>query len=255
MTISMRPHWLAVGAMLLSLVSPGCGWFSPDSGSTDDPRLFFKGTEIVTSSLTQGSEIDYRDQSYVDTYPVVAQSEQILRVAMQSQDFDPYLEVVDSNGQVIAFDDDSGPDVNAYLAVALPLGIPHTIRATTFKGQTSGDYALSYSLEPITWQQNEIGDLVPGDQQHPEDGSWMDTFSIEGKAGRSLLISLSSYDFDAFLQLVDPDGQVIAFDDDQGLRTDALLMVFLERSGTYQIRVNTYDPEGQGGYVMRYTQQ
>jgi len=245
-------QWVLLG-LLFSVLISGCGWLTPAPDQPDRPRLFFQGSEVFAGSLGPEDEIDLRDQTFVDLYPVTAQADQLLRVAMESSDLDPYLEVVDATGQVIAFDDDSGPDVNAYLLVALPQTGTYQIRATTFESQTSGDYGLSYSLEPITWRNNEIELLGPGDAQHPEDNSYMDVYTIQAQARRSLLISLNSYDFDAFLQLVDPDGQVIAFDDDQGLRSDALLAVYLERSGPYQIRVNTYDPEGQGDYVMRYT--
>lgn len=247
------PHrWILLG-ILCGLLISGCGLLTSDPDRPERPRLFFQGTEVFAGSLDPEDEVDLRDQTFVDLYTVTAQADQLLRVALESSEFDPYLEVVDAAGQVIAFDDDSGPDVNAYLLVALPATGTYQIRATTFESQTSGSYGLSYSLEPITWRNNEIETLSPGDAQHPEDNSSMDVYTIQASARRSLLISLNSYDFDAFLQLVDPDGQVIAFDDDQGLRSDALLAVYLERSGPYQIRVNTYDPEGQGNYVMRYT--
>ncbi len=243
---------LAIALLCLFWIS-SCGLIQTSADHPEAPRIFFRGSETHTGSLEPGDQLDLRDQTFVEVYPMTGSADQLLRVGLESEDFDPYLEVVDAFDQVIAFDDDSGPDVNAYLLVALPQSGTYRIRATTFESQAAGDYGLSYSLEPITWRHNEIDELGPGDSQHPEDNSWMDVYTIQGQARRSLLISLSSYEFDAFLQLVDPQGQVIAFDDDQGRRSDALLAVYLEHSGPYQIRVNTYDPEGEGDYVMRYT--
>ena len=250
--LTLPQRILTVALLCLCWIS-SCGLIQTSPNQPAPPRIFFRGTETLGGSLGPGDQLDLRDQTFVDLHTITGSADQVLRVAMESEDFDPYLEVVDPSDQVIAFDDDSGPDVNAYLLVALPQSGTYRIRATTFESQASGDYGLSYSLDPIRWNHNEIDELGPGDSQHPEDNSWMDVYTLQGQARRSLLISLSSYEFDAFLQLVNPQGQVIAFDDDQGRRSDALLAVYLEHSGPYQIRVNTYDPEGEGDYVMRYT--
>jgi hypothetical protein len=172
---------------------------------------------------------------------------------LESEEFDPYLELVDEQGRVIGFDDDSGLDVNALLAVRLPQEGTYTLRATSFEPAASGSYRLTYTLTQGNWQQTLSGRLQEGSLQHPEDGSWMEEYPITARPGQILVASLTSSDFDAFLQLLDPEGKVMAWDDDQGGGTDALLIAFLPRSGTYTLRANTYKPRQEGAYVLQYS--
>jgi len=55
---------------------------------------------------------------------------------------DPYLELLDSSRSMIAWDDDSGGDYNAYMAVHLEAGTRYTIVAR-FWGGGSGSYMLT----------------------------------------------------------------------------------------------------------------
>ncbi len=209
--------------------------------------------QSVTGSLGSGDQINPHDGSFLDEISITAQPGQILIAAMESEAFDAYLEVVDGQGQVIAFDDDSGPDVNALLAVRFPDGGTYTLRATSFEPESTGDYQLTHVLTQLDWQESHSGRLQSGSAQHPDDGSWMDEYPIAARAGQVLIASMTSPDFDAFLQLLDPSGEVMAWDDDQGGGTDALMIAFLPRTGTYTLRANTYEPGEKGAYVLEYT--
>ncbi|MGQ9838764.1 MAG: PPC domain-containing protein [Cyanobacteriota bacterium] len=212
----------------------------------------FRDSQTLTGTLGSGDQIDPRDGSFWDEVSITAQPGQILIAALESEDFDAYLEVVNSQGEVIAFNDDSGLDVNALLAVRLPKGGSHTLRATSFKPESTGDYRLTYSLTQLDWQESHFGRLQPGSLQHPDDGSWMEEHPISARAGQILIASMTSSEVDAFLQLLDPKREVIAWDDNQGGGSDALLIVFLPRTGTYILRANTYKPGEQGAYMLQY---
>jgi hypothetical protein len=229
----------------------GCSFLHTSQGGSG---LFFAGTQKIEGTLDTGDEINPVDRSFVDSYPVQVSGEQLLIAALASSDFDPYLELTNASGEVVAFNDDSGPDVNAYLAVFLPSAGSYQLRATTFNGGTSGSYQLGYALESPNWQETLTGELQEGDQRHPEDNTWMDTYTLSGRAGQTLLVHLSSYSFDAFLQILDPEGNVVAQDDDQGGGTDALAILYLTQSGEYTIRANTYTEATTGGsYLLKYS--
>ncbi|MFS8884856.1 hypothetical protein [Synechococcus sp. H70.2] len=240
--------WLALGWVALAA---GCRLLGP--GRAPLGSALGRGSQTLTGVLGAGDKVSPGYGSYWDGIPVVAKAGQILIAALESEEFDPYLELVDKQGRVIGFDDDSGLDVNALLAVRLLQGGTYTLRVTSFEPQSTGPYRLTYVLTQGNWQQTLSGRLEKGSPQHPEDGSWMAEYSLTARPGQILLAFLSSSDFDAFLQLLAPDGEVRAWNDDQGGGTDALLIAFLPRGGTYTLRVNTYKPGQEGAYVLQYT--
>jgi hypothetical protein len=78
-----------------------------------------------------------------------------------------------------------------------------------------------------------------------------ENLSFWGEAGDSVSIAAFSNDFDAFLELRDPADHVIASDDDSAGGLNSLLSrVELRRSGTYQIRVSSFDHNAQGEYLL-----
>jgi hypothetical protein len=240
--------WLAFSWVALT---GGCQLL--DLGRAPLASVLGRDSQTLRGVLTAEDKVSRAYGSYWDGIPVVAKAGQILIAALESEEFDPYLELVDEQGRVIGFDDDSGLDVNALLAVRLPQEGTYTLRATSFEPAASGSYRLTYTLTQGNWQQTLSGRLQEGSLQHPEDGSWMEEYPITARPGQILVASLTSSDFDAFLQLLDPEGKVMAWDDDQGGGTDALLIAFLPRSGTYTLRANTYKPSQEGAYVLQYS--
>lgn len=248
LTLALVALGLAGGCRLLDRV----GERGLPVGSALTRSALWRGSQTVTGALEVGDQVSRQYGSFWDGIPVTAEPGQILIAALESEDFDAYLELVDGQGRVIGFDDDSGPDVNALLAVRLPEGGTYTLRATSFEPESTGNYRLTYVLTQIDWQQSLSGRLQEGSLQHPEDGSWMDEYPIAARAGQILIASMTSSDFDAFLQLLDPSGEVRAWDDDQGGGTDALMIAFLPRTGTYTLRANTHKPREEGAYRLQY---
>ncbi len=245
---------LALAGVALGLAS-SCQLLSGVGGGRSPltRSALWRDSQTINGTLGSGDQIHPQDGSFFDEIAISAQPGQILMAAMESPAFDAYLEVINPQGQVIAFDDDSGSDVNALVAVRLPEGGSYTLRATSFEPGSGGDYQLTYTLLPqLDWQASRAGRLQPGSQQHPDDGSWMEEHAVAGRAGQLLIASMTSSDFDAFLQLLNPEGEVMAWDDDQGGGSDALLVAFLPRTGTYTLRANTNKPGEQGAYLLLY---
>ncbi|MDX2272819.1 MAG: hypothetical protein NW237_12870 [Cyanobacteriota bacterium] len=249
----MRPmlgwRYLYLTLLTAGITVVGCGGLP---AFETDATMFYRGSQTLTGSLVVGDPFNPADETYGDTIPIQASAGQILMVGMESSDVDPYLEVLNSQGEIIAFNDDAGPDVHAFLAVQLPEAGTYTIRATTFDPQATGDYQLSYSLGDVEWETQLTGSLTEGDAQHPDDQTWMDEYPISGKARQTLLVKLASAEFDAFVQVVNAQGDVIGQDDDQGGGSDALLAIYLEQSGDYTIRVNAYEDPALGSYTLSY---
>ncbi len=91
---------------------------------------------------------------------------------------------------------------------------------------------------PIAHNQFINAALDPGDCA-AEAGVNRDLYAFSGTAGSPVAILMSSSDFDAFLYLLDPNGRIIAFDDNGGGGTNARIPasgnLILPLTGSYTI--------------------
>jgi len=91
----------------------------------------------------------------------------------------------------------------------------------------------------------EAGDYTMGD------GTWADVWYVEATAGQRLVVELRSRRFDAYLQFLDPWGNMMAEDDDGAGGADARITVTVRDAGRYQIVVNNFgDTPAVGGYTL-----
>jgi hypothetical protein len=97
----------------------------------------------------------------------------------------------------------------------------------------------------------ERGSLEEGDRVISDDGSFYDSYPLEGKAGESFGIYLESDEFDSFVALVDAKGNIVEQNDDVSQEdSNSRIRVTLPEDGVYNIIVNTYDEGGTGNYVL-----
>jgi len=100
----------------------------------------------------------------------------------------------------------------------------------------------------------EQGVLETGDSTIPEDGSFYDSYPLEGNAGDSFTISLESDEFDAFVALIDSKGNIIEQNDDiNDQESNSRIRVTIPNNGVYNVIVNAYDQGGKGKYVLTVT--
>jgi uncharacterized protein YkwD len=97
----------------------------------------------------------------------------------------------------------------------------------------------------------ERGTLDTGDKTIPDDGSFYDSYPLEGKAGDSFIITLESDEFDTFLAIMDAKGTIIEQNDDiDDKNSNSLVRVTLPNDGVYSLIVNAYNEGGKGKYVL-----
>ena len=93
----------------------------------------------------------------------------------------------------------------------------------------------------------DAGDSIFGD------GSYFDLYTYYGTPGETVVITLRSSDFDAYLiggPTLEEALAVMHEDDDSGGGTDAELVVEIGASGEYVVLANTYEEGGTGAYVI-----
>jgi tetratricopeptide (TPR) repeat protein len=75
------------------------------------------------------------------TYTFEGTAGQALTITLDSEDFDPVLLLLDSNGDEVAFNDDFGGSLNSKIIITLPADDTYTVVARSFAGD-GGDYDL-----------------------------------------------------------------------------------------------------------------
>ncbi|MEM8639559.1 MAG: hypothetical protein AAGG51_12200 [Cyanobacteria bacterium P01_G01_bin.54] len=87
-----------------------------------------------------------------------------------------------------------------------------------------------------------------------QDGTYFEAHPFSGRAGQQIEINLESAEFDPYLLLIDPEGEVLAEHNNISANNlNARIQVTLPGNGLYIIVVNTARPQQQGGYGLEMT--
>jgi len=214
--------------------------------------------------------IDPSDASFVDVYRVTLAAAGFLSVDLQSQllQFDALLGIFDESLTTLLFiDDESGDDSNSFIdRVPLAAGTYIILASSFFEGDT-GAYDLSTSLDatgnpacdvvvdlPPTAIANgtlSAGDCTAAQLDLDAGGSFADQYRVALPAGGALTIALDSVAFDSYLYVLDETlTNLIAFDDDSGGSSNALLSDLSLDPGTYVIVANSFSVGETGAYTL-----
>ncbi len=179
---------------------------------------------------------------------------------------DAYIVLADIDFQSLIEDDDSGDGQNARIAdYRIPEAGRYHIIATRYDGgagATSGAYRLSLDI-----LENPFADLPPDtvtlsygatangkiSGENPDD-----LYAFYGRSGEIVSISMTRVDgnLDAFLELLNKAGEVVASNDDGGNNQNALIANFaLPTTGMYTIKARRFsgsqgNPNTAGAYVL-----
>lgn len=104
---------------------------------------------FLTAGFDEQYEWDSRPHRYLDNYPLTAPANRTIVIDLSSTAFDPRLYIYNTAGgacTLVAADDDSGPGLNASLAITLGSGDYHVV-ASTYGELDTGQYTLSTSTD------------------------------------------------------------------------------------------------------------
>jgi hypothetical protein len=205
------------------------------SGSTDGGGNVPSGE----GDLQVGDSIT-EDASGNVEYTISLEEGQSISIGVTSDDFDTYLDVLDSDGEIVASDDDGGEGFNSLLAFTAPDSDVYTLLIRSFAGDADGTFTLT--VEEGTGGSGggtadggtiEYGQTIEVDPA----GATSSIFTFEGEEGDVIdLYAVSQGSEDSRLYLYGPDGVEVAQDDDGGGSSNPYIRRFvLPESGTYQI--------------------
>ncbi|NLG69271.1 MAG: hypothetical protein GX496_06870 [Firmicutes bacterium] len=117
-------------------------------------------------------------------------------------------------------------------------------------GEGAAPAGESGSLAPLVPGTRVMGRLEAGDEILEDDDTFFDAYVLEGELGRTVTVVLRA-EFDAYLLLVGPQGDVVAEDDASGGGRDARIIYTFPSSGQYLLVVNSYSAGETGRYLLQ----
>ncbi|MFW2342412.1 pre-peptidase C-terminal domain-containing protein [Brevundimonas sp.] len=243
------------GVSALALITAGGAW-------AQDAGALVLG-EGLDASLEEGDSRDDLGAPY-DSYTVTLVAGQRFEVEMRSDDFDAYLELYgpDMEEPVAVDDDSAGDGTDARLRYTATADGIYTVRARAFSEGAMGPYNLIARERPPAPPEPEpvalaLGQSLDGviDDADPVDDQDVpfDAYRFAADAGERVIVTLTSDDFDTYLQvghLRDGVFEELAFNDDDGESLNSRLVFATPARGDYLIRVRPLSTSESGAYVL-----
>jgi hypothetical protein len=168
-----------------------------------------------------------------------------VQVDMWSADFDTYLYLYDPYNSEMAHDDDSGGGTDSLLVSRLYEDGLYTVYACAFgERATTGAYNVSLTSVGGTAPSTPSGGERDVRQATLSPNTY-DYWRFDAMLGEVVTIEMWSDDFDAYLELYDPNGNLLAEDDDSGGDYNAMIAdLIIPDTGQYEIHMRSYTTDG-----------
>jgi hypothetical protein len=194
-------------------------------------------------------------------HPVRMSPDKIYVIDMESDDFDPYLRILDGAGRELANDDDGGEGLNARIRFSPRTEGAYHIVATRYNSDEGGYLVkvrvLGVGEDPAKPARQPLAvekDLRFEGELSTDDanvlGKPAKIHQVRMSPGKTYVIDLESTDFDPYLRVLDARGKQLASDDDGGERLNARIRFTPRTEGAYQI-VATRFGDREGSYVLK----
>jgi pre-peptidase len=262
---------LGVGAPIPDDYANPWGDMTPDDFMTT-PSEPIEGTphegtlEPTDTTPVQGLSQRSDPQYYRDIYPGLLSQGQMISIDLVS-DFDGYLYLVGPSGQVVASNDDFVDTRTSRIdgAIISETG-NHQIIVTSYSSGATGTYTLTIGTpqqapEPSADMPISIGQTVQetltsddraplGNDHRGGTGYFRDGFSFMAPAPNTQVTITADYDFDGYLFLVGPNGQIIQSNDDHTSTRDSQISAQLTVPGAHRIVVSSFSDGRTGSYSL-----
>ncbi len=210
-------------------------------------------------TLAAGDET-LRTGEYVDEFTFEGRPGEHVTVNLRSSDFDTYVMLL-GPGEFRHENDDAEDDVGHSLVEAdLSDAGTYRVLVTSYSPDQTGGYELRIDRGEVVAgpgqrdvQRLELGGSASGTLEagdgELDSGEFRDFWVFDAEAGQSVTVEVSSRDFDTYLMLVSPDGDVIDENDDADGSTDlSRVTATLGESGRYRLVATTYSAGETGSY-------
>ncbi|MEM9452102.1 MAG: trypsin-like peptidase domain-containing protein [Cyanobacteria bacterium P01_E01_bin.6] len=164
--------------------------------------------------------------------------------------------LLNSQGQLIGVNTSiftTGRDAgNIGIGFAIPVERVQPFLTAVRNGQAPREWARFSNIVTITPNSQPLRGVLDSNSNVLEsDSSYFDVYTFDVQQGQRITIDMMSDALDAYLILLDPNGQDIAQDDDGGNGTNARLVATAPTSGTYMVLANSYSVGEVGEYRLQ----
>ncbi|MBW4695399.1 MAG: trypsin-like peptidase domain-containing protein [Lyngbya sp. HA4199-MV5] len=175
------------------------------------------------------------DQSRANLYTFEGKADQPVMISMSSAAMGSYLMLLGPDGQLLGRDSSGGVNQNALVVAKLPQQGTYTVIANSEKGSELGRYQINTST-PLLFERGSVNANEPERR-----------YTITGKAGQAIAVSLLGFEFDPYLTLTDANGGSIA----QGkLKRQETVTAKFPKDGVYTLTVRTVKPGDRGKFAL-----
>lgn len=225
------------------------------------------------TALRLGEDVDGRiadtdpvndDDGLYDAYSFRAREGQRYAISLNSDDFDAVVRVGSARGafEEIASNDDSGSGgLNSYLMFTAPTSGDFIVRAAPLDGTTNGAYSLKVDEAGPAAPRTPLafGETVEGTLgSHKNDfGVTAETYTFRATTGQRIIATMSSDDFDTYLELFAEQAQdsgsrysVDTDDDGAGEGTNSRLTYTFYEDGDYSLEARAFGDDGEGAFTL-----
>jgi subtilisin-like proprotein convertase family protein len=181
-----------------------------------------------------------------------------------SGDLDTIIILRDPNGDTVAENDDiANGNLNSQVIYTASEGGTYEIEVTRYDETSEGDYIITVEFSSEGGGGGVDGQVSVDDEQQIfaaegtiDDGSESESWEIDLQAGTIVVINANktSGNLDTYLTLIDPNGDIVAENDDRGDGTyNSEITYEVADSGTHVIVVERYDSSTDGDYELIVT--
>ncbi len=220
------------------------------------------GRHPPAQTLRTGADVKARMRAGTDLYLLEGRRGDTVDIMVESEQFDPAVRLVDRLGRRAASRDYDGRRTARLLHV---FADEAPVAIAVLRGDDGDPAAYRLSVEPsrLDAEAAAAGDrtaLSSGDVVRGHLGAadisrgnrYLDRYTFEAELHQVVRLELSSGSFDAFLELVAPDGSVVEDDDSLG-GYNALLQSVCTEAGPYTVRVTSAGEWEAGSYELAFT--
>lgn len=204
------------------------------------------GGPLPAGQAVQG-RIGRRGDACSYTYAARADDLVTIQLNTTERSLDPWLELYDRSGVLIAFNDDAGKSLNSRIPT-LRLGPAgnYTVVARAADNNGTGAFTLLLERSALIGVSARVsGTLSPAQPRQ--------RYSFDGRTGASVTIWMQAQSgaIDPWLDLEGPTGEVVISDDDSyGGVNSQIANYRLRGDGIYTIVARTYDGTGAGNFTL-----
>ena len=211
------------------------------SGSVGPYTVYALAEAVVITNITSGRPTNAILQGTSEhVYNITVPAGML--IAYTESSLDTLMRIYNAQGQEIAYDDDSGYDLNASISVRVPAGT-YTIEVRGLWSNDVGPYTLYALSEPVVYANITLGRIHSAILQ----GITEQFYNITVPAGR--LIAYTESSLDTLMRIYNAQGEELAFDDDSGNDFNARIEIRVP-AGTYTIGVRGWGSNDIGNYTL-----